>query len=280
VLLCVGDRAGLFGMGTSGEGTDTATLRLPGVQHQLVEAVLAANPRTVLIAITGRPYAIADFATSPVATIQAFMPGQAGAGSIAGVLSGRVNPSGRLPVQIPRLDGPQPSTYLQAALGLYTEGVSNLDPTPAFPFGHGLSYTAFEISDLQLDQTEIGTEDTLTATVTVRNTGTRAGVEVVQVYLTDWIAQTVRPTKRLIAFARVNVETESTVEVRFGLHADLTSFIGLDQTRIVEPGLFKLVAASSAAHRATPASFTIVGTVKPVSDRWTMTATVSTSVLN
>ncbi len=279
VLLAVGDRAGLFGMGTSGEGTDTATLQLPGVQHQLVEAVLAANPRTVLVAITGRPYAIVDFATSPVATIQAFMPGQAGAAAIAGVLSGRINPSGRLPIQIPRLDGPQPSTYLQAALGLHTEGVSNLDPTPAFAFGHGLSYTSFEISDIGLDQTEIGTDDTLTATVTVRNTGTRSGVEVVQIYLTDWIAQTVRPTKRLIAFARVNVEADSAVEVRFGLHADLTSFIGLHQTRIVEPGLFKLIAARSAAHRAVPAAFTIVGDVKTVSDRWTMTATVSTRPL-
>ncbi len=280
VVLAVGDRAGLFGMGTSGEGTDTATLQLPGVQHQLVEAVLAANPRTVLIAVTGRPYAIADFATAPAATVQAFMPGQAGAAAIAGVLSGRINPSGRLPVQIPRLDGPQPSTYLQAPLGLHTEGVSNLDPTPAFAFGHGLSYTSFAISEITLDQTEIGTDDTLTATVTVRNTGTRSGVEVVQLYLTDWIAQTVRPTKRLIAFARVNVEAGSAVEVQFALHADLTSFIGLDRTRIVEPGLFKLTAANSAAHRSTPAEFSIVGQVKPVSDRWTMMATVNTRTVS
>ncbi len=280
VLLAVGDRAGLFGMGTSGEGTDTSTLRLPGLQHTLAEAVLAANPNTVLIAITGRPYAIADFATHPVATVQAFMPGQAGGQAIAGVLSGRINPSGRLPVQIPRLDGPQPSTYLQARLGLHTEGVSNLNPTPAHAFGHGLSYTSFEVGNLWLDRTEIGTDDTLSATVTVRNTGTRSGVEVVQVYLTDYAAQTVRPVKRLIAFARVDIDAGSAVDVTFGLHADLTSLVGIDLTRIVEPGLFRLTAARSATDRGSAADFTVLGDAKPVSDRWTMTATVITRALD
>ena len=279
VILAVGDRAGLFGMGTSGEGTDTSDLHLPGAQHSLVEAVIEANVNTILVAITGRPYAIADFITAPSATLQAFMPGQLGGGAIAGVLSGRTNPSGKLPVQIPHVGSPQPSTYLQAPLGLFSKGVSNIDPTPAHSFGHGLSYTTFELTDLGLSANALTTDGSIEVSVSVKNTGALTGTEVVQVYLRDLTAQTVRPAIRLVAFQRVDVAAHSSAQVAFTLHAEQTSFFGLDMTRIVEPGWFTLSVGTSAANRPLTAKFEITGSVREVGRDWVMasTATISTS---
>jgi beta-glucosidase len=161
VIAAVGDRAGLFGKGTSGEGCDVADLRLPGVQGELVSAVLETGTPTVLVVVSGRPHALGDY-TGAAAVVQAFMPGEEGGAAIAGVLSGRINPAGKLPVQVPRLAGGQPSTYLQPPLGAHSEGVSNLDPTPLFPFGHGLSYTTYEYSDLSLSAAELSTDGELT----------------------------------------------------------------------------------------------------------------------
>src|SRR5699024_6258873 len=100
-VLAVGDIAGLFGTGTSGEGCDVADLQLPGAQHELVEAVLATGTPVVLVLVTGRPYALGAYVDRCAAIVQAFMPGEEGGSALAGVLSGRVNPSGRLPIGIP-----------------------------------------------------------------------------------------------------------------------------------------------------------------------------------
>ena len=145
-VLVMGDHAGLFGRGTVGEGCDRYDLELPGVQRELVEAVLATGTPVVLVLITGRPYAVGWALDRCAAVVQAFFPGEEGSGAIAGVLSGRVNPSGRLPVSMPRPAGAQPYSYLHPALGSGDE-VSNLATTPAAPFGHGLSYTTFAHTD-------------------------------------------------------------------------------------------------------------------------------------
>ena len=142
-ILVMGDHAGLFGRGTVGEGCDRDDLELPGVQRELVEAVLATGTPVVLVLVTGRPYAVDWALARCAAVVQAFFPGEEGAGAIARVLSGRVNPSGRLPVSLPRSAGAQPYSYLHPTLGEGDE-VSNLATTPAAPFGHGLSYTTFE----------------------------------------------------------------------------------------------------------------------------------------
>ena len=137
-VLAVGDKAGLFGRGTSGEGCDVADLSLPGVQGELVERVLATGTPVILVVVSGRPYALGAYAARAAGIVQAFMPGQEGGSAIAGILSGRLVPGGRLPVQIPAHPGAQPSTYLQPPLGANSEGISSLDPTPLYPFGHGL----------------------------------------------------------------------------------------------------------------------------------------------
>jgi beta-xylosidase len=241
----LGDRAGLFGRGTSGEGCDVADLSLPGVQGELLDALLATGTPVVLVLLTGRPYALGRWADRAAAIVQAFFPGEEGGPALAGVLSGRVTPSGRLPVSVPRGPGGQPWTYLQPPLGLANE-VTNLDPTPLFPFGHGLSYTTFDWA-LEEHPLEVPTDSGADLELTVRNTGDRDGAEIVQLYLHDPVAQATRPDMRLIGFARVPLAAGESKRVRFRFHADLTSFTGLRGDRVVEPGEVELRLAASSA---------------------------------
>lgn len=252
-LAVLGDRAGLFGRGTSGEGCDATDLRLPGTQGELLDALVATGVPVVLVLLTGRPYALGRWQGRLAAVVQAFFPGEEGGPAVAGVLSGRVNPSGRLPVSVPRVPGGQPWTYLQPPLGLAGE-VSNLDPTPLYAFGHGGSYTSFTWGDFTGgdDAAEIGTDGSHEVSVTVRNTGDRAGAEVVQLYLHDPVASVTRPDVRLIGYQRVELGAGEASRVTFRFHADLSSFTDRSGRRIVEPGVLELrLAASSADVRGT-----------------------------
>src|SRR5690606_14731127 len=130
VILAVGDLPGMFGRGTSGEGCDVDELELPGGQASLVEAVIATGKPVILVTNSGRPYAFAHSAQSVPAALQAFIPGEEAASAIAGVLSGRVNPSGKLPVQIPRTRGGSQHLYLGAPLTRTIDKISNLSTTP------------------------------------------------------------------------------------------------------------------------------------------------------
>lgn len=261
-VVAVGDRAGLFGRGTSGEGCDATDLRLPGVQSELVRAVLATGTPVVLVVLAGRPYALGEEVDAAAGIVYGFFPGQLGARAVADVLTGTVTPSGRLPVSIPRDSGGLPSTYLSPALGQRSK-VSSVDPTPAFPFGHGLSYTTFEWSDVEAPGTW-STDGEVSAHITVRNTGTRAGSEVVQLYLHDPVAQVTRPVVRLIAFQRVALEPGQAVRVTFTLHADLTSFTGRSGRRIVEPGEVELRFGRSSADVAAAVRLSLIGSEREV----------------
>lgn len=235
VVLALGDRAGLFGRGTSGEGCDVESLELPGAQQQLVDAVLDTGTPAVLVLFAGRPYALGRATTESAAVVEAFFPGEEGGPAVAGVLSGRVNPSGRLPVSIPATPGSQPTTYLAAPLA-QRSGVSNLDPTAAFPFGHGLGYARFEWDGFAGDVAEVPVDGEVRLQVRVRNAGERAGTEIVQLYLHDPVASVVRPVQRLVGYARVDLGAGDEAEIRFTVPADVTSFTGRDGRRIVEPG--------------------------------------------
>lgn len=263
-IVTVGDIAGLFGTGTSGEGNDAADLRLPGVQQQLVERVLDAGTPVVLVVSSGRPYALGGLAERCAAVVQAFFPGEEGAGAVAGVLSGRVNPAGRLPVGIPRVSGAQPWTYLVPPLGRRNPGNTSLDPEMMFPFGHGLSYTRYEVSGLALSAEEIASDGTLEIAATVTNAGDRAGVHVVQLYLRDEVAQVTTPVKRLVGYARVALEPGESRRVTFALHADRTSFTGVDLRRIVEPGWFTVWVGHSSEDLPLSARFRIGGAIREV----------------
>jgi beta-glucosidase-like glycosyl hydrolase len=263
-IALVGDRAGLFGHGTSGEGCDAADLNLPGAQHALLDALLETGTPVVVVVVSGRPYALGDVHGRAAALVQAFMPGEEGGDAIAGVISGRVQPGGKLPVQIPRVPGGQPGTYPQPPLGANSAGISSVDPTPLFAFGHGRSYTTFALSDLRISHDELPTDGELTVSVRVTNTGTRAGDEVVQLYLHDVQAQVTRPLRQLAGFARVTVDPGAAADVTFHLHADRTAFTGRDLRRIVEPGEVQVLVGTSAADLPCRGSFRLTGPLRVV----------------
>jgi beta-glucosidase len=264
VVLAVGDRAGMFGRGTSGEGCDAADLRLPGVQAELVQAVLTTGKPVVLVLLTGRPYALGPEVDAAAAIVQAFFPGQLGGRALAEVLTGAVNPSGRLPVSVPRDSGGLPATYLAPPLGRRTE-VSSVDPTPAFPFGHGLSYTEFVWDGAATDgDTDWKVDGEATVHIDVTNTGPRAGTEIVQLYLHDPVAQTTRPEVRLVGFSRVPLEPGECARITFVVPADLASFTGIGGRRIVEPGEVELRFGRSSGHIAAALPLRLVGDEREV----------------
>ncbi|WP_314102246.1 glycoside hydrolase family 3 N-terminal domain-containing protein [uncultured Frigoribacterium sp.] len=311
-VVVVGDRAGLFGRGTVGEGNDVESLELPGPQRDLVEAVVASGTPVVLVVLSGRPYAI-GWAVSgpgaPAAVVQAFFPGEEGGPAIAGVLSGSVVPSGRLPVSLPRSAGAQPFSYLHPPLGGPSE-VTSADSTPVLPFGHGLSYTTFERSGLVVEGAgagsgagsdsgrgsgsgsdadadadagsgsgsgsdsdagsglgsdsgsgEVPAGGAFTATVTVLNTGGRAGADVVQLYAHDVVASVTRPVAQLLGYARVELEPGQEARVTFHVPTQRLAFSDRRMRRVVEPGAVELWVGASCAVRETEAALAITGPV-------------------
>ncbi|MFE5295804.1 glycoside hydrolase family 3 N-terminal domain-containing protein [Streptomyces sp. NPDC056632] len=265
-VLVLGDRAGMFGRGTSGEGCDAETLDLPGDQAALASAVLDSGVPTVLVLVSGRPYALGSLAERAAAVVQAFFPGEEGGTALARIISGAAEPSGRLPVSIPRQVGGQPGTYLHSALGGRTDW-SSVDPTPLFPFGHGLSWTSFTCSDLSVDPVA-PTDGAVSVAVTVRNVGEVAGTEVVQLYLSDPEASVVRPRRWLAGFGRVELRPGEAARITFSVHADRTSFTGVDLRRRVEPGEIGVAVGRSSGDLPLQGSFTLHGPVRhPAADR-------------
>ena len=277
-VVAVGDLAGLFGQGTSGEGCDALDLTLPGLQAELVEAVLGTGTPTVLVVISGRPYSLGAFVDRCAAVVQAFMPGEEGGGAIARTLTGTVNPSGKLPIAIPDHAGGQPGTYLVPPLGWFTQGISNLDPRPLYPFGHGLSYTSFELSDLQLSASEVTTDASFTVTATLTNTGQREGAEVVQLYVSDPLAEVTRPLKTLTGYVKVLLAAGAAATVTFDVHTDRTSFIGADLTRVVEPGELIISVGNSSENRPLRASMNLRGPRRVVPEGRILTTPVQVAL--
>ncbi|WP_407320284.1 glycoside hydrolase family 3 N-terminal domain-containing protein [Isoptericola halotolerans] len=236
-VVVVGDQAGLFGRGTVGEGNDVESLDLPGVQRRLVESLVATGTPVVMVVVSGRPYAI-DWALDgdrrPLAVLQAFFPGEEGGAAIGGILTGSVNPSGRLPVSLPRSAGAQPYSYLHPVLGGPSD-VTSTDSTPVRPFGFGLTYTRFEYSELEVDAAA-PTHGTLVASVRVTNTGDVAGAEVVQLYGRDVVGSLPRPVVQLLAYERIALEPGESAVVAFSVPAARFAFTDRRLERVVEPG--------------------------------------------
>ncbi|MFJ8157050.1 glycoside hydrolase family 3 N-terminal domain-containing protein [Streptomyces sp. NPDC094468] len=272
VIAVLGDRAGLFGRGTSGEGCDTESLTLPGAQQQLLDALLDSGRPVVTVLLAGRPYALGRAVDESAAIVQSFFPGVEGTRAIAGVLSGRTNPSGRLPVSVPRGPGAQPTTYLGARLAQASD-VSNIDPTPAFGFGHGLGYTTFTWSDLTVRSRQASTEGEFALAFTLGNSGERTGTEVVQLYLHDPTASVVQPVQRLVGYGRVSLAPGETRRIDITVPADVASFTGRDGRRVVEPGDLELRLASSSTAAHLTATVTLTGPVRTVDETRKLHAT-------
>ena len=263
VIAVVGDEAGLFGRGSSGEGCDAADLRLPGVQEDLLSALTETGTPVVAVLVTGRPYALGAVAGRLAGIVQAFFPGEEGGRAIAALLSGRITPSGKLPVEMPAAPCALPSSYLRSRLASQHDG-SSVNPSPLFAFGHGLSYTSFGYEDLSISPSRVAVDGLAEISCTVANCGTRAGTEVVQLYLSDPVASVVRPERWLAGFARVTLEPGERRRVTFAVHADRTAFTGRAGHRIVEPGEIGVGIGGASDQLPLRGSLTLYGPVRAV----------------
>jgi beta-xylosidase len=255
-VLALGDRAGMFGAGTSGEGCDAIDLRLPGRQEELLDAVLATGTPVVLVLLCGRPYDLSRQVDRLAAVVCGFYPGEEGGPALAGVLTGRIEPTGRLPIAFPA-GIVQPGGPAQALAG--RSEVSAVDPTPVFPFGHGLTRTPATWDDAVVDQPEWRTDGRLWLTVALHNPHDRPASEVVQVYLHRPVAEVSLPVQRLVAFARVELAAGQRRTVAFDLSADLTAYTGRRDGAVVTPGPVQLRVAASAADVRSVVDVRLVG---------------------
>jgi beta-glucosidase len=268
-VVCVGDLAGLFQTGTVGEGSDADSLNLPGVQQQLLEAVVATGKPTVVVLTGGRPYNLGGLEDKVAAFVWAFVGGQQGGTAIAEVLAGRVEPTGRSTVSVPKSAGAMPYYYNHKLKSGGTPIAFHFGSR--YPFGHGLSYTRFEYRDLRVESASVPVDGgTVELSFELANVGGRRGVEVPQLYVRDRIASVVRPVKELKAFSRVELEAGERVRVRFGVPTDMLNFTGMAGKRIVEPGTFDLMLGASSVDIRLRGEVELVGETQTLGRDWRM----------
>lgn len=244
-IIVVGDRAGLFGEGTSGEGNDVADLRLPGAQQNLLDECLATNTPCVVISVSGRPYYLGPNIDSAEAVLQAFMPGQEGANALLDVLVGNHSPSGRLPVQIPDTISGQPSTYLEPKYGMPGLGMTPVDAVVKYPFGHGLSYSSFEYSNFEISKEIIGADGMVDVSFTVTNTGEQNSSDVAQIYFEDPVASVARPVRQLVEFRKLSLAAGESKKLFFEIPATAFSYYSASYERVLDEGIIELLIGRS-----------------------------------
>lgn len=238
-IVCVGARSGLVPEATVGEARDATELGLPGVQSQLVAEIAATDTPTVVVVISGRVHTLEDESAAANALLWSILPGEEGGAAIADVLAGAVNPSGRLPVTLPKHVGQVPLHHDMRRRGDRSEFYGSYvdrDADALYWFGHGLSYTDFEYGEPSVDAGS--TTSPTTIGVDIANTGQRDGDEVVQLYATDEVASVARPIRELIGFARVAIPAGESRTVTFTVHPSRLAFHNQDMELITEPGTF------------------------------------------
>jgi beta-glucosidase len=251
--------------GTDGEGYDVATLELTGLQLDLVKAVCETGTPTVVVLVNGRPLAIPWIAENVPAVVEAWLPGEKGGQAVAEVLFGDYNPSGRLTVTVPRHAGQLPVYYNSKPSKRYwlKEGwgkpYADLDPTPLYEFGHGLSYTEFAYSDLKIEPKSAGPGGTVRISATVKNTGRRVGAEVAQLYLSDTISSVVTPVMQLKGFERIVLEPGGAKTVTFTLTPEHLALLDRHLEWVVEPGTFEVMVGHSSKDIRLRGTFEIAG---------------------
>jgi len=268
-VVCIGDLAGLFNTGTVGEGSDADSLDLPGVQQQLLDALVATGTPVIVVLMSGRPYNLGGLEDKVAALVMAFASGQEGGPALVDVLTGAVQPSGRMTLSVPRNVGAVPYYYNHKMKSAGTPIARHFGSR--YPFGHGLAYTTFEFSDLVLDEPAVdAAAGVINARFTVRNTGTRPGTAVPQIYVRDLVASMVRPVKELKAFTRVELAPGASARVSVHLPTDMLSFTGMDGQRVVEPGRFDLQVGASSADIRLRTLVEVTGAVRTLGREWRM----------
>jgi beta-glucosidase len=258
-VVVVGEHPGNGGRGnvppTDGEAYDVASLDLTGAQNDLVRAIQATGTPVVLVLMNGRPLSIPWAAMHVPAIVEAWEPGERGGEAVADVLFGDVNPSGRLAITIPRSSGQLPDYYnykpskeywIQQAWN-HDRGYADMPATPLYPFGYGLSYTNFVDSNLRISPPQISPQGTAEVNVDVTNTGKRAGVETVQLYLHERYTPVAIPVKNLRGFQRVTLNPGETKTVTMKLTPDDLTLLDEEMHWKVVPGTFDVMIGKSSA---------------------------------
>jgi beta-glucosidase len=240
----------------TGEGRSRANLDLPGVQQELLEAVYQVNPNIVLVLQNGRPLVIPWAVDNIPAIVEAWQLGTQSGNALAQVLYGDYNPSGKLPMTFPRSVGQIPMYYYRKNTGRPSTGDPNSvfwshymdeENTPQFPFGFGLSYSKFEYSSLVISQKTVTKNHPITASVTLKNTSTRAGKEVVQLYIQDIIGSTTRPIKELKGFELLELQPNESKQVTFTIDEKMLEFFTANRKWEAESGEFKVYIGTNSA---------------------------------
>ena len=236
----------------TGEAASRASLDLPGRQMELVQAIHATGKPTIVVLVNGRPLSVGWIVNNAPAILEAWFGGSESGNAIADILFGDVNPGAKLPVTFPRTVGQVPIYYNHMNTGRppeaenrYTSKYYDVPWTPLYPFGYGLSYTTFKISNLQLSAPRINATGKVTATVDVENTGRRPGDEVVQLYIRDPVASMTRPVKELKGFQRISLQPGEKKKVEFVLRPEHLGFWNREMRYVVEPGEFRVMVGSN-----------------------------------
>jgi beta-glucosidase len=261
-IVVVGEKSGLTKDCTCGETRDRLDLGLPGRQEELVAAVAATGTPVVLVVVAGRPLALEAAAARSAAVLLAWCPGDEGPGAVADVVFGDASPGGKLPVTVPRHVGQVPIHYAHKPSGGrshwhgdYVDG-SHL---PLWPFGHGLSYTRFELGGFEVDRPAVGVDGEVAISVDVTNVGDRFGDEVVQLYVRDAEASVTRPVKELRGFARVRLAAGERRRVTFRLAVEQLAFTDVAGRLVIEPGRVELMVGTSSADLPCRGAIEVVG---------------------
>jgi beta-glucosidase len=241
-----------------GEARDRAHLDLPGDQTEMIQAVAATGKPVVVVLVAGGPVTMEKWGDRVGAIVNAWYPGQEGGTAIADILFGDVNPSGKLPMTFPLNIGQVPTYYNMEPSG---RGYDYVDLTgkPKFAFGHGLSYTTFEYTNLKLSATKINSKQPVTVSFVVANTGEMAGDEVPQLYIRDMVASIVRPMKELRDFVRISLKPGEKKTISFTLKPEQLSFLDAKMKPTIEPGTFEVYVGSSSDDIRLKSSFEVVG---------------------
>jgi beta-glucosidase len=248
----------------SGEAASRTTIDLPGRQQELIEAIRATGKPFVVVLFNGRPLTLGAVADSSPAVVEAWFPGVQAGNAVADVLFGAVNPGGKLPVSFPRVLGQVPIHYNHEPTGRPCDPAQKWNSryrdlpscTPLYEFGYGLSYTTFSVTNLRVDRSTVARTGSVRVSVDVANTGSRAGDEVVQLYLRDPVASISQPVRRLRGFERVTLAPGARRTVTFTLDSGDFGFYDNRGRFVVEPGRIDLFAGSSSAATLTT-SFTV-----------------------
>ena len=261
-IVIVGEKGGLTDDSTSGEARDRADLGLTGVQNELVRAVYETGTPVVVVLVNGRPISLEWIAEDIPAIVEAWFPSEEGANAIADVLFGDVNPGGKLPMTFPRTVGQVPVFYAHKPSGGRSHWKTDyveIPVTPQYPFGHGLSYTQFDYTNLRIDASNAKAGGDVIVQIDVKNSGGLAGDEVVQVYTHQYAPRVTRPVQELKAFKRVTLEPGETATLTFTLQVNQLGFYDLEHRYVVQPGIVDVMIGSSSQDIRARGDFKIGG---------------------